>query len=65
MTGIRAAFDAVARAASRAGLEVTDSEIVGLVPDAALEPGDAEHVLLAGFDPDAQILDRLIEGGDR
>jgi glutamate formiminotransferase len=64
VTGIREAFDAVARAAADRGMEITDSEIVGLVPASALRPGDAEHVRLRGFDPGAQILDRLIEGGD-
>jgi glutamate formiminotransferase len=64
VTSIREAFDAVARAAADRGMVVTDSEIVGLVPASALEPGDAEHVRLAGFDPAAQTLDRLIEGGD-
>jgi glutamate formiminotransferase len=63
-TGLRAAFDAVVREAAARGMQVTDSEIVGLVPEAALGPEDAEHVRLAGFDPDAQILERLIEGGD-
>jgi glutamate formiminotransferase len=64
VTGIREAFDAVARTAADRGIEVTDSEIVGLVPASALRPGDQVHVRLRGFDPDAQILDRLIEGGD-
>jgi glutamate formiminotransferase len=59
ITGIRAAFDAVdGQAASRA-MTVLDSEIVGLVPQAALGPGDAEHVRLRGFDPDRQVLERL------
>jgi len=61
VTGIRAAFDAVAAAAGARGLSVTDSEIVGLVPAAALADGDIEHVRLAAFDPDRQVLERLIE----
>jgi glutamate formiminotransferase len=63
VTGVRAAFDAVAERAGSAGVEVTDSEIVGLVPQAALGPGDAEHVRLRGFDADTQVLERLLEGG--
>jgi len=63
VTGVRAAFDAVAERAAREGIDVTDSEIVGLVPLAALPSGDAEHVRLRGFDPDAQVLERLLEGG--
>jgi glutamate formiminotransferase len=61
VTGPRRAFDEVARLATARGIEVLDSEIVGLAPEAALPPGDAEHVRLRGFDPDHQILERLIE----
>jgi len=61
VTGPRRAFDEVAALADARGLEVLDSEIVGLAPAAALPPGDAEHVRLRGFDPDRQILERLIE----
>ena len=63
VTGVRAAFDAVARAAAARGLEVLDSEIVGLAPAGALPEGTEEHVRLAGFSPDAQILERLVETG--
>jgi glutamate formiminotransferase len=62
VTGLVAAFDAVAAQASERGLDVMDSEIVGLAPQAAVGPGVAEHVRLRGFDPDAQILERLAEG---
>jgi glutamate formiminotransferase len=61
VTGIRAAFDAVANEAASRGLEVLDSEVVGLVPEAALADGDIEHVRLTAFEPDRQILERLIE----
>jgi glutamate formiminotransferase len=63
VTGPRVAFDAVERAAAARGMRVTSSEIVGLVPAAALPDGDAEHVRLDGFDPDAQILERLVDDG--
>jgi glutamate formiminotransferase len=63
VTGIRAAFDAVTAMAAERGMEVSSSEIVGLVPRAALGPGDAEHVGLEGFDEDGQILERLVNGG--
>ncbi len=62
VTGLRAAYDAVVAQAEARGLTVTDSEIVGLVPQAALPPGDAEHVRLQGFDMGEQVLERLIEG---
>ena len=60
VTGLRKAFDAVASEASALGMRVTDGEIVGLVPASALGPGDEEYLRLSGFDPDAQILERLI-----
>jgi glutamate formiminotransferase len=63
VTGVRAAFDAVVARAGARGLEVLDSEIVGLVPETALGPGDVEHVRLRGFDPERQILERLAEEG--
>jgi len=63
VTGIREAFDAVANEASARGMEVMDSEIVGLAPEAALPPGDQEHVRLKGFSPEEQILERLVEAG--
>jgi glutamate formiminotransferase len=63
VTGIREAFDAVAKEATARSLEVVDSEIVGLAPEAALSPGDEEHVRLKGFSPEEQILERLAEAG--
>jgi glutamate formiminotransferase len=61
VTGLDAAYDAVVTEASPRGLEVTDSEIVGLVPQAALADGTAARVKLAGFDEANQVLERLIE----
>ena len=63
VTGIREAFDAVSAEAASRALEVSDSEIVGLVPEDALPRGDEEHVRLKGFSPEEQILERLIEAG--
>jgi glutamate formiminotransferase len=60
-TGVRAAYDAVVAQASAQDAEVLDTEIVGLVPEAALSPMDAEHVRLRGFDRQSQVLERLIE----
>ncbi len=61
VTGLRAAFDEVSRLAEERGMRVTDSEIVGLVPASALGPDDAAYLRLEGFDPDHQILERLVE----
>ena len=40
VTGPAGAFDEVVRLAAGHGMRVTDCEIVGLVPAAALAPGD-------------------------
>jgi glutamate formiminotransferase len=66
VTGVRTAFDAVARLAAERGMHVESSEIVGLVPEATLAPGDEEHLRLEGFDATTQILERLVspEGSD-
>jgi glutamate formiminotransferase len=61
VTGVRTAYDAVVAQAGARGLSPIDSEIVGLVPQAALSDDDAEHVRLRGFDRSAQVLERLIE----
>ena len=63
VTGIRRAFDAVAAMARERGMEVLSSEIVGLVPQAALGEGDETYLRLEGFDADTQILERLVSGG--
>ncbi|HEX6675682.1 MAG TPA: glutamate formimidoyltransferase [Actinomycetes bacterium] len=54
-----AAFAAVAAAAARAGVGVAGSEVVGLVPEAALAGVDAADLLLHGFSPD-QFLERRL-----
>ncbi|HEX6231484.1 MAG TPA: glutamate formimidoyltransferase [Actinomycetota bacterium] len=64
MTGLRAAFDRVRELAAERGMEVRSSEIVGLVPQAALADGDVEHLRLEGFDADEQVLERLVNGAD-
>jgi glutamate formiminotransferase / 5-formyltetrahydrofolate cyclo-ligase len=58
-TGLRDAFAAVTAQARGHGLEVVEAEIVGLVPEAALSPGDVEDLRLVGFDPQLQVLERL------
>jgi glutamate formiminotransferase len=62
VTTPRAAFDAVERLARDRGMELRSSEIVGLVPEAALGPDDPQHVKLEGFDPDRQVVERLMSG---
>ena len=59
-TGVRAAYDAVVAQAGSHSAELLDTEIIGLVPEAALSPADAEHVRLRGFDRATQVLERLV-----
>jgi glutamate formiminotransferase len=65
VTGLRAAFDAVKVEADRRGMEVVSSEIVGLVPQAAIADDDPAYLRLEGFDADAQILERLVRAEGR
>jgi glutamate formiminotransferase len=65
VTSPRVAFDAVSALAAERGMQVLSSEIVGLVPSAALAEGDPAYLRLEGFDADEQILERLVSvGGD-
>ena len=58
-TPIVRAFEEVRREAERRGARILESEIVGLVPEAAL-PADPEHSLqLAGFTPN-QVLEKRL-----
>jgi glutamate formiminotransferase len=60
VTGLVAAFDRVATLAAEHSMTVTDGEVVGLAPASAVGPGVADHVRLEGFDPDRQVLERLV-----
>jgi glutamate formiminotransferase / 5-formyltetrahydrofolate cyclo-ligase len=64
VTGLVAAYDEVTRLAAEHAMEVTDSEIVGLVPASALGPGDIDHLRLVGFDLDRQVLERLVDAAE-
>lgn len=59
-TPIHVAFEAVSDEAAKRGMEVLDSEIVGLVPQAALSEAAAFFLKLAGFDPEEQVLEGLV-----
>lgn len=58
-TSIVRAFDAVSTEAARHGVSVLDSEIIGLVPAAALAGVSPERLLLAGFRDDQILETRL------
>jgi glutamate formiminotransferase len=59
-TPILRVFDAVKREAERYGVSVLESEIVGLVPSAALVDVALSTLQLAGFRKD-QILERKLK----
>jgi glutamate formiminotransferase/formiminotetrahydrofolate cyclodeaminase len=61
VTPIYRAFELVRAEASRYGLEVVSSEIVGLVPQAAIADSAAFSLRLDGFDPEEQILENVIQ----
>ncbi|MDQ3213642.1 MAG: glutamate formimidoyltransferase [Acidobacteriota bacterium] len=52
-------FEAVKREAARYGVSVLESEIIGLVPTAALCAGAESRLQLAGFGPDRLLENRL------
>lgn len=60
VTPVQAAFDAVSSAARAYGVDVLESELIGLIPAAALEGTSAAALLLRGFD-ESQILERRID----
>jgi glutamate formiminotransferase/formiminotetrahydrofolate cyclodeaminase len=60
-TPIYRAFELVKLEASRYGLTVTSSEIVGLVQQAAIAESAAFSLQLEGFDPEQQILETVVQ----
>jgi glutamate formiminotransferase len=60
-TSIAKVFDEVESRAAAKGVKVFDSELVGLVPAAALDDATARRVKIRGFDASKQILERVLE----
>jgi glutamate formiminotransferase/formiminotetrahydrofolate cyclodeaminase len=60
-TPIYRAFNLVKLEASRFGLPVISSEIVGLVPQAAIAESAAFWLQLEGFDPEDQVLETVVQ----
>jgi len=58
-TPMYVAYDAVVREAERHGVKVRGSELIGLVPQAALRPGDETYLRIEGF-TSSQILERQL-----
>jgi glutamate formiminotransferase len=59
-TSIQRAFEEVERRAKQRGAAIVDSELVGLVPRAALDDATARRVRLRGYDPSKQVLEEVI-----
>jgi glutamate formiminotransferase len=59
-TGLLRVYEEVERLASLAGVDIRESELVGLAPRAALPGGVAERIRLARFDPRAQIVEERV-----
>ena len=54
------ALELVRLEAARFGMQVLDTEIVGLIPLAALAESAAHYLQLRGFEPDAQVIETLV-----
>lgn len=61
VTPIRTVFDEIQRQAAEQGVEVLESELVGLAPRAAIDPETAAHVWLEGFDSSKQVIEDLLK----
>lgn len=64
-TNIHQAFEAVRREAERLGVEVLGSEIVGLVPQAALDRTAAHFLQLENYSPDLVLENRIAAALER
>lgn len=59
-TSIGRVYDEVERLATARGIAIVDSELVGLVPRAALDEATARRVQLRGYDPKKMILEEVL-----
>lgn len=59
-TSLRTVLDAVRAEAEKEGVRVVGTEIVGLVPAAALGPEAGRDLMLEAFDADRQVLERRL-----
>ena len=57
VTSIRTVFDKVAELAAAKGVEVVESELIGLAPAAAIDAELATHIKLPSFDAKEQIVE--------
>ncbi len=59
VTSMRKVFDAIKAEAEKAGEKIRNSELIGLVSQAALKPGDVEYLKIEPFDSKQIIENRL------
>ena len=57
VTSIRTVFDAVAKLAAEKGVQVAESELIGLAPAAAIDAALAKHIQLPTFDAKEQVVE--------
>ncbi|MBM4060521.1 MAG: glutamate formimidoyltransferase [Planctomycetes bacterium] len=60
VTSIRTVFDKVAELAAAKGVQVAESELIGLAPAAAIDAALARHVKLPQFDPRQQVVEQKL-----
>ena len=60
VTSIRTVFDRVAALAKEKGVEVAESELIGLAPAAAIDAALAKHIQLPKFDPKEQVVEEKL-----
>ena len=63
VTPIERVFDAVAACAREAGVSIVESELIGLIPEAALSGTTPAHLQLRGFSRRCVLEDRLRSAG--
>ncbi len=62
-TSIRAVFDKVKELAAARGVEVAESELIGLAPAAAIDAELAAHIQLPDFDPTQSVVEAKLAQG--
>jgi glutamate formiminotransferase len=60
LTPMRHVHATIQHLAQRHGVLIDDAELIGLIPEAAYEPGSEWVRQIAGFDPDAKVLERKL-----
>lgn len=59
-TSLERVYTEIEGLAKEAGVEIRESELVGLAPRAALPEGLAERIKLRGFDPATQVIEEIL-----